>query len=247
MVSHGMPKIEFYGNVFPSAVRIECCGGPTIWKDANIRFSFEFSIQVSSVLIGCTVDEVSDLVINYVHQITAIHIGGIIDAIAFKNGVGLRLLIDHCKLPDQAPRPLKSGSPAFAPLCPFTESEVIKFVEGERRLLKPLNDLVQTLFNPLDSFVNCQRAIEGLARLISSDEENRQKRWVNLRENLNLSREYVQPISDQSTAYRHGYTGPISMVDVGMTHTKAWIITARFLEFRKRGNVKLPLSEFPVL
>src|ERR1051326_2891409 len=157
-----MPKIEFSGSVFPPSVQIECDGGPMIWKDQNINFSFEFSVHGSSVLIGCTVGEVNDLVVNYAHHSVMIHVGDVIDAIAVANGTGLRLLLDCCTFPDGSTRLLKSGSPKLAQLCPFTPTEIIAFFANERRLLKPLNDLVQTLFSPLESFVNCQRAIESI-------------------------------------------------------------------------------------
>jgi hypothetical protein len=242
-----MPTIEFSGYVFPpSTVQVSAVGGPTAWNDANIRFTFEFRIEKSIVTITCEVEQITDLSLNYAHQVIGIHVRGVIDAIAFSRGTGLRLLIDHCTLPGQEPRPLKSASPTLATLCSLTESELLRLIEKEGRICKPLNDLTETLFDPLDSFVNCQRAIEGIGRLIS-DSEDRKVRWEHLRNNLNLTRPYLDFVSERSQPARHGGTGPVNMTDVAKVQTRSWTTMNRFLEFRKRNSIKLPLPEFPLL
>jgi len=242
-----MPTIEFSGHVFPHpAVQISATGGPTEWNDANLRFTYAFRIEKSIVTITCQVEQITDVSLNYIHQIVAVRVRGVIDAIAFSRGTGLRLLIDYCRLPDQKPRPLRSGDPALATLCSITELEVIRLIEKEGRILKPLNDLTETLSDPLDSFVNCQRAIEGIGRLMS-DSEERKVRWEYLRNSLNLTRTYLDFVSERSVPDRHGATGPVSMRDVGEAQVRGWTTMNRFLEFRKRNSVRLSLSEFPLL
>jgi hypothetical protein len=99
---------------------------------------------------------------------------------------------------------------------------------------------------PLESYVNCGRALDGISRLISSSDDPK-KRWIELREKLNLSEPYTQLISNLSTAPRHGWTGPVDMTKVAEVRVRSWIILNRFLEFRKRQNAALRGPEFPLL
>lgn len=241
-----MALIEFSGYVAPGDPQINAHSDGIKWKDANITFSFKYRIDKSRVSIECDVDAVTDFVVNYVHQIAFIQIRGLIDAIAFARGTGLRLILDYCTLPGEQPRPVRSGSDILANLCHLTAQEVVDATEKDRRLLKPLNDLAETLHNPLDSFVNAHRAIEGLCRLLSNHRDPA-RRWESLRENLNLSRPYLDFVTELSKGARHGETGPVQMVKVGQVQVVAWTVTVRYLEFRKRGGVRLPLSEFPLL
>jgi len=95
--------------------------------------------------------------------------------------------------------------------------------------------------------VNCERALEGLGHLLSGGETKRPRRWKVLRESLNVSKPYIDFISDRSVAGRHGQTGPVNISEAGEAQMRAWKLVARFLEFRKRGNVNLEEPEFPLL
>ena len=204
-----MPTIVFSGYVLPPSAEVNA-HGTLDWKDDNIAFPLIYRIEKSKLIVQCDVETVTDLTVNYTHQVAYTQIRGVLDAISFTEGVGLRLIIDYCTLPNSGPLLLRSGTASLKTLCPFTPQEVVDAITKERRLLKPFNDLTETLHNPLDSFVNAHRAIEGLCRLISND-NNRSRRWESLRENLNISRPYLDFITNLSKGARHGETGPIPM------------------------------------
>jgi hypothetical protein len=91
------------------------------------------------------------------------------------------------------------------------------------------------------------RAIEALAQIISPGERNDNKRWIKLRDALNLSKPYLMVITEHSKGPRHGnYFEPRTVPDEDI-RMRAWTIMNRFLEYRKRGAIGLPLSEFPLL
>ena len=68
-----------------------------------------------------------------------------------------------------------------------------------------------------------------------------------MRDNLNISQPYMQFVTDQSTAPRHGSIMNVSAEKLRASLERTWIIANQFLEFLKRGKKPLPLSEFPLL
>jgi hypothetical protein len=207
----------------------------------------QYSIVKSIVHIECELEVITDFTLEYAHSISFYQVRGIVDAAAFSDGVGRRLILDSCVLPGAAlPQPLLSKSPYLGTLCTLNAQEIVDLTDKERKILKPLNDLIETLMFPLESYVNCGRALDGLCRLISADKD-RQKRWIALRDNLNVSKDYVHFISNLSTGPRHGETGPVNITTVSEVRVRSWRIMNRFLLFRKGGNVPLREPEFPLL
>jgi len=113
-------------------------------------------------------------------------------------------------------------------------------------LFKILNDLVSTLARPLEWTVNCARAIEGIGHLISPSKP-KPEQWEALRTNLNLSKDYLTLITNESKAPRHGQLLPVKNITLSEIRKRSWTVMDRFLTFRKIGNVPLPISDFPVL
>jgi hypothetical protein len=242
-----MLQIEFTGHVEPRFLQINAHGGPIPWKDKNLPpFAFSYRIDKAEVGILCDIQDVDEFAVNYVHLVVYSYISSVINCLAFATAHGFTLILESCTVPGMEPAPLRSHSPALPSLCSFTSQEILDVVMKDRRILKPLNDLTDTLRNPMDSYVNIQRAIEGLCRLVS-DEKDRHKRWEALRDNLKIGRPYLQFISDLSTEARHGATTPVEMVTVANVQMRGWTIMNRFLEFWKRGKTALPISEFPLL
>ena len=71
------------------------------------------------------------------------------------------------------------------------------------------------------------------------------REWAFMQENLNLSEGYLKFITNLSRGPRHGVVGPVRVDDIQQVRIHAWTVASRFIEFRKRGNVKLPVLEFP--
>lgn len=242
-----MALIEFAGYVEPLFLQINARGGPIPWSDSNLPpFEFSYRIDKADVRIACEIDVVDDFAVNYVHLVVYFYVSSVINCLAFASAHGFTLILESCKTPSNDPAPLRRHNPALLDVCSFTSQEILDMAMRERKMLKPLNDLTDTLRNPMDSYVNVQRAIEGIAKLISSDNE-RAKRWEALRDNLQIGRPYLQFISDLSTQPRHGGTARAEMVVVAQVQLRGWTIMNRFLSYWKRGKTALPISEFPLL
>jgi hypothetical protein len=109
-----------------------------------------------------------------------------------------------------------------------------------------LNDLVTANTLPHYSPVTCARTIEGLRHLIAPGLQPKDG-WSSLRQNLNIDENYLKFITDHSKGPRHGDPQHIPGAITTDIITRTWVIMNRFLEYRKRGNDALPISEFPML
>lgn len=125
-------------------------------------------------------------------------------------------------------------------------NEVLFSLCHRPELLFALHDLNLALTHKIQQPTHCARAIEGL-RSYFGPEDARKNAWEEMRDSLNLSQPYVQFITDQSRGPRHGSLLDISAADSRAALERTWTIVNRFLEFRKRGDKKLPLTEFPLL
>jgi hypothetical protein len=69
-----------------------------------------------------------------------------------------------------------------------------------------------------------------------------------MRAALNATKPYVQSITEMSHGTRHGdWSTERSEEEARKTTERAWILMNRFLEYRKRGDQSLPLTDFPLL
>jgi hypothetical protein len=68
-----------------------------------------------------------------------------------------------------------------------------------------------------------------------------------MRDVLNLDLDYLKLISDASTNPRHGVPERAGGLLCSEVVLRTWNVMNRFFEYRKRGNVPLPLAEFPLL
>jgi len=68
-----------------------------------------------------------------------------------------------------------------------------------------------------------------------------------MRDNLNVSQQFLEFITDHSIGPRHGDVLDIPFSIINELIRRSWIVMNRFLEFKKRGDQKLPSSDFPLL
>lgn len=68
-----------------------------------------------------------------------------------------------------------------------------------------------------------------------------------MREALNLHEDYLSFITDQSKGPRHGDIKGGGFLEIRDTIQRSWTVMNRFLEFKKRGDNRLPLADFPLL
>jgi hypothetical protein len=219
---------------------------------------FDVKIVDSVAEVACTVQAYTPHDIGLPH-IRALELArSIVDSIAFVNGVGLTLIFEELIGPDEEIRLILPLNPQLPRLCTAfsaapdampdcTLEAMTRLVIREPSLFLALNDLIVAVTVPGQVAVNCGRAIEGLRKIMVPNDPSRKLGWAALQSNLNVERSYRELITDTSTGPRHGDRADIPDNLSQEVIERSWVIMNRFLEYRKRGNVPLLVSEFPVL
>jgi hypothetical protein len=244
-----MPIIRFSGFVAPKGIVEKATDGPLTFPGHPQvdGVAFRFDITDSVVSVECEIDRVDRISFFILHLWSYYYVRGELDAFSFAHGVGLTLVIDTCMLPNADAKPIRQHEPELEKLCTITYPEVVQLAMNERAILKHLHDLTEALNNPLDSELNCGRAVEGFARLITPSATGDPQRWSRMHAALNTTAHYVKAITDLSKGPRHGAIEPQFLSNIADIRRRAWTIANRFLEYRKGGNAPLSAPKFPQL
>ena len=217
---------------------------------------FEFSIVNSLVEIRCHVNRILDT--DYpALLLSAFELArSSVDLMAFSTGHGMTLILDKALYPDGRECDIYHNDPNLPPLCTAYRinepdgslDDVLLIVTQGRQVMLALNDLTSTMEVPMRIPANCFRAIEAIKQAISR--AGRPPKFYGLlRDVLNISDAYVDPIMEESKGPRHGdYFRPPSVpLSEAEIRQRAWMVMDRFLEFRKRKNSPLTSPDFPLL
>jgi hypothetical protein len=261
---NSMPVIRFIGRIYPSVVAVSMNRipgaqfvGPPGTPLEGLQATFECVIDKSQVEVVCSANRT-----NVPHDWEQLHLSAFelarstVDLMAFAIGYGLTLVMDSATSSDGRSGALLAHDAGLPPLCTAFRvnqerpdgslEEMLHVVMREQAIMVVLNDLTSTMEAPYRVPVNCARAVEGIVQLISPGKESRQ-RWINLRQVLNLTENHLMPITETSKGPRHGNYFETSSIPLVEVRYRAWTVMNRFLEYRKRGNTPLPISEFPPL
>lgn len=180
-------------------------------------------------------------------------VNSIVDLYAFCNGVALHVMLDSM-VEDGVIR-------HFA----FSEMRVLRAFDGVSNIdaLMPLwreiafedldvrlafHDLAMSLRTLNYSSIAAARVIDAVRNKIAPAGGSLASSWELLRKNLNVSKAYLQTISDASKLPRHGVRGLMEGDIQVEILTRAWTMMFRYLEFRRRGGSDpLPPDVFPFL
>lgn len=183
-----MPKVTFSGFIVPDRFLKQAGRGPLLLPDPALSgATVTYAIVDSKVVAECEVGSTDSDSLNRLHMWAYHLIRDSVDVVSFAYGIGLTVILGNCTLPDGVTLPIHSWDRSVKDLCTPSTDDILRITEKERSILKHIHDLASTLVHPLETTVNCGRAIDGVCRLISSD-ANPKKRWVALRDNLNLTR-----------------------------------------------------------
>jgi hypothetical protein len=125
-------------------------------------------------------------------------------------------------------------------------AEILGLVMREPALFMALNDLIHAVSTPHMTPANCGRVVDGLRKLVAPNMDPKQG-WPIFQKTINADELYLTFISEHSKEPRHGGHVRIDGPTTTEIARRTWAIMNRFLEFRKRGNLPLPLADFPVL
>ena len=232
---------------------------PMLYKSPSLDIEMSFTVKIveSAVDADCSINryERTPSFLASIQKPVFDFSGALVDLIAFSKGIGLTLIFDRIIDPTGSSLFLPSD-PSLVPLCTafsltYTQPgdglfDVAKLVISEPPVFISLREIIESITLTHHAAANCGRAIERLRQLIAPKVDGK-KTWETFGELLRLDKKYIDYINLHATGPRHGnpahVTGDVTTEMVRRT----WTIMNRFMEFRKRGNVQLPLSDFPIL
>lgn len=256
-----MPTIHLVGKILPQThYSTTMWGLPTIHyesRENDLVGDLNVQVRGSAIDIECAMNRIDPDVFPHVHKIAYDMARTAINVVSFATGITLTVVFDEIIDADGAKHPFAIQHPDLAELCTsyqlepsetaFGVGDILKIILSEPALFAALDDLITATSHHGLITVNSARAIEGLRHAMALPGMHRGVAWNFFRTNLNLTKEYLCLITDNSQSGRHGegkyIAGPITTEII----KRSWIIMNRFLEFRKRGSQALPEAEFPVL
>lgn len=256
-----MPTLVFRGTVRPPIFKIKIASFPVIrysWPDDDLTVDFILNVIDSKIEIICEVsrydqDEHLSMLAMHAYELSM----AAIDSFCFFYGFGLRPFIEifidpNGKQTALTPRTDASGLCTAFNLEPSYEGPdnfeaMMRLVIGERALLLALNDLIAPVSQFNLATINCARVIEALRAAMASPDWTRDQEWEFMRDQLNLTEQYTRFVIGLSIEPRHGKRKAPEPGQQAEITKRAWVVMNRFLEYRKRGNQKLPLADFKLL
>jgi hypothetical protein len=250
-----MPTFRFGGRVLPLHGELTLPIASFHWEDnSGLTSDTTVSIIKSEIEILSETSR-GEMVIDQKQIFIRAHDSAraMVDSYSFVTGNGLTVFLSKVILADGKELLIDSNVPELARLVtafdldPSRFPELLTMVLSDSTLLMAMHDLISSITLPHSAVVNCFRAVEGIRRLIAPGMSNKKQGWLVMRQALNIDESCMKFLTSQSEGPRHADR-------TGMTHTgyqetieRSWVVMNRFLEFRKRGNQQLPLTEFPLL
>jgi hypothetical protein len=249
-------RIRFLGQVLPTTLKVTVQNHPTIrWNatEHNTIVHFDIKIADSEVTVDCHMnnfEERKHYIDLYLRSLDYVY--AVLDVLSFSTGKYHRLIIDRWIKPNGDRKDIYDmffNAPEFnsaATTDPTDFGRVLSIVSVEHHLRMALRDLISGTMESHVSPVDFGRVVESLRHLISPNLD-RKEGWARLLTTLRVERAFIQPITDTSTAPRHGdFSRIIGDVTTDIAK-RTWILMNRYLEYRKAGNQPLPPELFPVL
>ncbi len=256
-----MPTIHFLGKIMPSGYKTSISGLPAIhFKSADFAVEFDVTIQIqdSAIDVKCVAERLEEPdIFSYAFKVVYDLARASVNMMSFASGITFAVVIDEIIHTDGTKRPFAIQHLHLAKLCtsysmgPPSETngfmDMMKIVFAEPALFLALDRLIMaTSVHDLVA-VNSARSIEGLRHAMAPAGMSRDQEWERFRTNLNLDKQYLRLITDHSVSARHGEGTFIPGTITSEIISRAWTIMNRFLEFRKKGNLPLPVADFPLL
>ena len=260
-----MPTVHFIGRIVPATAIQVALSHPKpdenltvtyISPENDLEAKLTFRIAKSIVDVECELNRFANdpTFLAILHKPVFDRAQAIVSLVGFSTGHGLTLHFEYIKLPDGNISPLLIMQPNLAVLCtafnlqdPTGLLQMMNIVLSDHSLCIALNELNEAITLTHHAITSCERCIERLRTSMCPGIVDRKQAWIEFGRNLQLSKDYLKMISEYSTGPRHGDPTFIPGTVVIEITQRAWVTVNRFLEYRKRGNVMLPLSGFPLL
>jgi hypothetical protein len=256
-----MPKIQMIGRVLPLQLGISVAPSEVHWKDGSggtgLEATFKIRIAGSIVNIEVNANRYLPTDASEIFKQSYDLARASVNLVAFATGIGPLVLLEIIIDPLGNPTWLIPADPAFASYCtsfklpPENQDDfnaIYKIVITDVSLFRDMNDLIECMWNPHVTPVNCGRIIDSICRLITpSSKGPTSAAWTTMQSTLSISKAYLQYISINATGPRHADPTFVSGTITTEIAKRTWKIMDRYLWYRKLGNVPLNSQQFPVL
>lgn len=245
-----MREITFVGRVVPEALQISAPTMEVALSEQNVEYRFKAQIEDGSVHVHAWIASYSEDAFKTAYVRALAFARGIADLVSFSTGFYLHLLFDRW-LEGEESNPVAVRERRVASRCESIANdgefaEVAEAVLTNHNFRLAMHDLASSLGTENYSAIGCGRAVDALRQLIAGGVDVKSG-WSEMRRVLNISREYLQFVTDASTAPRHGMRTTV----IGSTHLetmlRSWTIMDRYIQYVRGGQKPLPITEFPEL
>jgi hypothetical protein len=179
----------------------------------------------------------------------------VVSIFAFGKGMGLSVALETVVKPDGTTYNIQEGQAHLQLLVTALRSRqdggiditsILPIVLSNPAIFVALTDLTESVSWTPEAPVKCGRAVDAI-RHYMAPQNDRRAGWPAMRDNLNLSQAFLEFITENSKGPRHGDVTGTTVIDLNEIIRRSWIVMNRFLEFKKRGDQRLPLADFPLL
>jgi hypothetical protein len=250
-----MQTVRFIGRVLPDHVRVTLAKHICVaWGNPEAEIVALTELQITDNIVSVTIQinkfdlqEILRIAVNNAQDLADMAV----NLLALKTGDALSVVLDKVILPDGKIAPTHPKELEYTrhmtAVEPQTFEHLVMLAVPDRNLRLALRDLSDGLRQSYTGTIGAARALDGICRAFVPEGGERDEGWAPMRAALNATEPYVKSITAQSRGPRHADWQGGPEPEVRMTTERAWILMNRFLEYRKRGNQPLPLSEFPLL
>ena len=248
-------KVGLRGRVLPEEAKYtlkSVLSFTWIWQERGVSPEFTISIQNGEIVVECKIENYRDQDREELHRRAYDLCRALVGLNGFREAFGLSVVLDKFTGPNGKEVAIIGHDRRLPPLCTAIHSDndfnrVFGFVLGETILIQHLYDLLEAISVPHVSLLNCGRVMDGIKHLISPDNVSDKNAWETMRDALNVDRDYLKLVTDASANPRHGVPEHVGGLLCNEVVLRSWNVMNRFFEYRKRGNTRLPLAEFPLL
>jgi hypothetical protein len=246
-----MPQIQFVGRILPMIFQISVLSSrDVLWKDlsggSGLEATFKIRIANSKIVVDTTTNRFDPgdqhTLYNQAYSLARASV----NLVAFGSGVGPIVVFDTIIDPNGFPLTIQPEDRSLSRFCTAFDStperaadfnQIYDLVIAGPTVFKCLNDLIECFWSPHVTCLNCGRIVDAVCRIITpSTKGPNAAAWAKMRNVLNISKTYLQRISDNAIGPRHGADAshiPFN-VSTDMIH-RTWQILNRFFEYQKHN------------
>lgn len=172
----------------------------------------------------------------------------LVDAAGFIEGVPYRAVINEIHYPDGSLCPVILSSRELPEHSHLRERDIENLADlalNDIQVKGMVRDAMMMVGTTNYAPTSCGRIVDGMVRHMTGGSKG--EHWAKLHAALNVDRDYVKLLTDQSKAARHGHREYVDAPTVATLAARTYVLVSRYVAYLLRGKSPLPESDFPML